>query len=159
MTAHSINEPPGSAGNPMPFKLDSLDPAEAVSGSPDFTLYLSGTDIPPGSVIVFAGHDEPTTLEDDGTLSTGVKPSLFAPATVQVQVRFGQYLSNALEFSFTDGAEEDTALASEAELGRMSRGDLDDLARDRDVDITDAHNKDDVIQALLKDERKRKRKR
>jgi len=157
MSAQSINEPPGSATNALPFTVDSLDPAEAASGSADFTLDVHGTDIPPGAVIVFAGHDEPTTLNEDGTLSTGVKPSLFAPATVQVAVRVGQYLSNALDFTFTDVAEDE--LASDVELGRMSRHELDDLARNRGVDITDAHNKEDVIHLLLKDERKRKRKR
>ena len=39
----------------------------------------------------------------------------------------------------------------------MTRGELDDLAESRDVDITKASNKEDVIRLLLKDARKRKR--
>jgi len=48
-------------------------------------------------------------------------------------------------------------LPSEAELERMTRSELDELARGRGVDITDAGNKQDVIDALRKDERKRRR--
>ena len=52
---------------------------------------------------------------------------------------------------------DDDELPSDAELGRMTRGELDDLAEERDVDITKASNKEDVIRLLLKDARKRKR--
>ena len=54
-------------------------------------------------------------------------------------------------------AEDDDELPSDAELGRMTRSELDDLADSRGVDITKAGNKDDVIQLLRKDARKRKR--
>ena len=91
----SINEPPGSnvmgkteedipdeikeKGNPV---ISGLEPGEAVSGDPDFTLVISGDNFFSGSVIVFGEHDEPTTFDEEaGTVSTGVKPSLFAPAT------------------------------------------------------------------------------
>ena len=40
----------------------------------------------------------------------------------------------------------------------MTRSDLDDLAYELDVDISDASNKDDVIALLRKDEKKSKRK-
>ena len=53
--------------------------------------------------------------------------------------------------------DQDDELPSDAELGRMTRGELDDLADERDVDITKASNKEDVIRLLLKDARKRKR--
>ena len=53
--------------------------------------------------------------------------------------------------------QDDDELPSDAELGRMTRGELDDLAESRDVDITKASNKEDVIRLLLKDARKRKR--
>ena len=53
--------------------------------------------------------------------------------------------------------DQDDELPSDAELGRMTRGELDDLAESRDVDITKASNKEDVIRLLLKDARKRKR--
>jgi hypothetical protein len=53
--------------------------------------------------------------------------------------------------------DQDDELPSDAELGRMTRGELDDLADSRDVDITKASNKEDVIRLLLKDARKRKR--
>jgi ABC-type nitrate/sulfonate/bicarbonate transport system substrate-binding protein len=53
--------------------------------------------------------------------------------------------------------QDDDELPSDAELGRMTRGELDDLAESRDVDITRASNKDDVITLLRKDARKRKR--
>jgi hypothetical protein len=97
---NSINEPLAFE-MPDPPQIDSLSQNSAVSGDPDFTLFLTGTGFYQPSVIVFANHDEPTTLNEDGTLSTGVKPSLFAPATVQVQVRNGETLSNAVDFTFT----------------------------------------------------------
>jgi ABC-type nitrate/sulfonate/bicarbonate transport system substrate-binding protein len=53
--------------------------------------------------------------------------------------------------------DQDDELPSDAELGRMTRSELDDLAESRDVDITKASNKEDVIRLLLKDARKRKR--
>jgi hypothetical protein len=57
-------------------------------------------------VIFFAGHDEPTTLNEDGTLSTGVKPSLWgAPVVVTCYVRNGTLASNGLIFTFAEAAE------------------------------------------------------
>ena len=53
--------------------------------------------------------------------------------------------------------QDDDELPSDAELGRMTRSELDNLADERDVDITKASNKEDVIRLLLKDARKRKR--
>ena len=41
----------------------------------------------------------------------------------------------------------------------MTRSELDDLADELDVDISDASNKDDVIALLRKAEKKSKRKR
>ena len=77
--AGSINEPPGSnvlgkteedipaeikeKGKPV---ISSLEPDEAVSGDPDFTLVISGDNFFSGSVIVFGEHDEPTTFDEDG---------------------------------------------------------------------------------------------
>lgn len=51
---------------------------------------------------------------------------------------------------------ETSELPSDAELERMTRADLDDLAEERGVDISQARNKDDVIAALRKDARKRR---
>jgi hypothetical protein len=90
------------AGDVAPT-IDSLTPSTAAITDPDFTLAIAGSGFTDASVIFFAGHDEPTTLNGDGTLSTGVKPSLWqAAATVQCQVRNGTALSNALDFTFTE---------------------------------------------------------
>jgi len=115
----SINEPPGSnvlgkteedvppeilaKGKPV---ISGLEPDEAVSGDPDFTLVVSGDNFYPGSVIVFGDNDEPTTMDGD-TLSTVVKPSLFAPATVPVKVRNGSLVSDPSDFTFTAPAGDD----------------------------------------------------
>ena len=74
--AGSINEPPGSnvygktaedlppevaeKGKPV---ISGLEPDEAASGEPDFTLVISGDNFFSGSVIVFGEHDEPTTVD------------------------------------------------------------------------------------------------
>jgi hypothetical protein len=110
VTPVSINEPPDPAIlNPV---IAALTPDSCTIGQPDFTLFVSGTGFSSQSVIHFAGHDEPTTLNADGTLSTGVKPSLWLnPVVVQCQVRNGPVMSNAVDFTF---APEDTP----AELSR-----------------------------------------
>ena len=46
-------------------QLASLEPSEVELGDPDFLLYVTGSNFTAQSVIVFAGHDEPTTLNDD----------------------------------------------------------------------------------------------
>jgi hypothetical protein len=54
------------------------------------------------STIVFAGRDEPTQLNPDGTVSTGVNMGYWHGADViEVRVRNGTQLSEPLEFTFT----------------------------------------------------------
>ena len=113
----SINEPHTPAfeevsGAVMPT-ITALEPATCAIGGEDFDLHVTGEGFNEGSVIYFAGHDEPTTLNEDGTLSTGVKPSLWgAPATVQVYVRNGTLHSEPVPFEFTAAAAgEDTLRA------------------------------------------------
>jgi hypothetical protein len=103
----SINEPqtvslpvPENVEVPKPV-ITGYDPYECMIGDPDFTLYVTGENFFADSVIHFAGHDEPTTLEDDGRLSTGVKPSLWTePATVQLQIKNGPEISDPVQFEF-----------------------------------------------------------
>ena len=81
--------------------VTSLLPDHCAIGDPDFTLFIVGRGFAESSVIVFAGHDEPTTLNEDGTRSTGVKPSLWgAPVVVQCSVRNGTLHGNAVDFTF-----------------------------------------------------------
>jgi hypothetical protein len=82
--------------------LTSIEPASAESGSEDFTIALTGEGFTAQSVIIFGTMDEPTTLQADGTLTTGVKPSLFAPAVVPVSVRNGPLHSASVDFTFTE---------------------------------------------------------
>jgi hypothetical protein len=105
----SINEPPGSSTLPVETgytepvpSIVTMEPLDAAIGDPDFTLVIGGDNITAATVINFAGHDEPTTLEADGTITTGVKPSLWAePVVVPVKVRNGGVESTAMEFTFT----------------------------------------------------------
>jgi hypothetical protein len=86
-----------------PPVLTSLNPATAVSGDPDFELHCVGTGFTSRSVIQFGSHvaqDEPTTLNSPTDVSTMVKPSLFAPATIPVYVRNGLVWSDP-EVDFT----------------------------------------------------------
>jgi len=100
----SINEPPPpppDVDDDVRPMLDYLEPGSCVIGDADFTLFVHGTNFFPGSIIHFAGHDEPSTLNVDGTLSTGVKPSLWAsPVVVEVKVRNGSLTSVPLPFEF-----------------------------------------------------------
>jgi len=87
-----------------PAVLTSLSPNTAVAGdAADITMVVNGSGFTANSVIVFNGHDEPTTLVSASKVSTGVKPSLFVvPAECPVVVRNGNQNSNALTFSFTE---------------------------------------------------------
>lgn len=96
----SINEPEPDVPAEPPA-ITSLNPASCAISDADFTLFVLGTGFTADSVIHFAGHDEPTTLETDGSVSTGVKPSLWAnPTTVQVSIKNGAVSSNEVDFEF-----------------------------------------------------------
>jgi hypothetical protein len=99
--------PPDPPAPPEAPQLDALSPDTAIAGdATDITMIVNGSGFDAGSVIVFAGQDEPTTLIDDTQVSTVVKPSLFVAADdVPVMVRNGPTaVSNELTFSFTDAA-------------------------------------------------------
>jgi hypothetical protein len=104
----SINEPGASVTAPPAAApvIDELMPDTAAIGDPSFTLDVVGTGFSADSVIVFAGHDEPTTWnEEDGTVSTGVNMDVWVgPDTVPVAVRNGSALSNTLDFTFSEEA-------------------------------------------------------
>ena len=103
----SINEPqtvslplPPNVEVPVPA-ITSLTPTSCTIGDPDFTLYVSGENFFRDSVIHFANQDEPTTLEPDGTLSTGINMAVWlGPDTVQVQVKNGSKVSEPVDFVF-----------------------------------------------------------
>jgi len=121
-TAASINEPPGSTigsenpggpggppaegggqpgGETQTPTITALEPDECTIGEETFDLFVSGTNFTEDSVIVFAGQDEPTDLEDDGTLSTGINMDVWhGPDVVQVMVKNGDKTSNAMPFTF-----------------------------------------------------------
>lgn len=108
----SINEPQTPAhqevaGAVAPV-ISSLEPPNVAVGANDFTLTVHGQGFTEHSVIFFAGHDEPTTLSEDGSMvSTGVKPSLWqTPCKIQVYVHNGTANSAPLEFEFTAPAED-----------------------------------------------------
>jgi len=87
---------------PAPPVLTSLSPDTAVSGDPDFTLSCIGTGFDPSTVIRFGDFDEPTTFVSDTEVTTIVKPSLFAPATVPVYTHEGSVYSSPIDFTFTE---------------------------------------------------------
>lgn len=102
----SINEPPKlpDMGGEIPTPaITSIDPSSTTIGDPGFRVYLTGTNFYNGSTIVFAGYDEPTTMEDDGRLSTAVNMAVWhGPDTVTVTVRNFDRISNEVEFTFLE---------------------------------------------------------
>jgi len=82
-------------------QLTSLSPNTAVSGSADVVMSCIGVGFTPDTVIKFGDYDEPTTFVSPTEVTTGVKPSLFAPAAVPVLVRNGDVSSEPLDFTFT----------------------------------------------------------
>lgn len=130
LTPPSINEPPTlpdwAKDEPV---VTGLDPTECTLGEPDFTIYVSGTGFYDQSVIVFAGHDEPTTLETDGTLSTGVNMAVWqGPDTVQVGVRNGPIMSNSMGFTFQAAPEGGVAAVDPDDL----EDEIDEAAEEGD---------------------------
>jgi len=94
----------GSGGTPAPDAapvITELEPDEATIGEETFDMFVHGTGFTEDSVIVFAGQEEPTDLEDDGTLSTGINMDVWnGPDTVQVSVKNGDKMSNMMDFTF-----------------------------------------------------------
>jgi hypothetical protein len=95
------NAAPG--GGPAPA-LTSLTPATVALGAPSFTLHVRGTGFVDGAVIVFAGHDEPTTWVSATEVTTGVDMSVWLgpdPAVPVVVRDVEGASSNVLTFAFT----------------------------------------------------------
>jgi hypothetical protein len=105
----SVNEPqtvslplPQGAVVPKP-SITSIEPDGATIGDPSFTLYVTGENFFADSVLMFAGQDEPTTLNEDGTLSTGINMDVWHGADVlKVAVKNGPEVSNEVDFTFTE---------------------------------------------------------
>lgn len=146
MTIRSINEPDGPGRTTMltpnsinepetvdPPVISSITPDNCTVGQPDFMLVVDGSGFYPASVIVFAGHDEPTTLHEDGTLTTGVKPSLWLnPVTVQCQVRNGPLISNAVDFVFSPEDNPQSAFSTDPD---ELDDEIDQAVEDGDVTV------------------------
>jgi hypothetical protein len=92
-------EPPAEA--PV---LTAVEPNTAVIGEPSFTLSVKGTGFSEGSVIVFNGYDEPTTVVSPTEVTTGVNMDVWQGASLPLPVTVrnldGQ-VSNELTFTFT----------------------------------------------------------
>ena len=103
----SINEPqttslplPDNVTVPVP-SISSLEPTECTIGDESFTLYISGENFFADSKIYFAGQPEPTTLGEDGRLSTGINMDVWnGPDTVPVVIQNGPEASEPAEFTF-----------------------------------------------------------
>jgi hypothetical protein len=104
VTPRSINEPGKFPAGEIPKPtVAGVEPSECVLGSAGFRIYVSGTNFFTGSIIVFADYDEPTTLEDDGRLSTAIDMSVWhGPDTVPVAVRNADVYSNEVDFTFLE---------------------------------------------------------
>ena len=105
----SINEPqttslplPDNVTVPVP-SISSLEPTECTIGDESFTLYISGENFFADSKIYFAGQPEPTTLGEDGRLSTGINMDVWhGPDVVKVAVKNGPEVSNEVDFTFNE---------------------------------------------------------
>jgi hypothetical protein len=126
VTPASVNEPPTRPdvppGPPPAPVITSLTPTECTIGDDSFPLYVHGTDFYAPSVIVFAGNDEPTTLNDDGTLSTGINMDVWKGAdTVKVSVRNGNVTSNEVDFTFNTDDEQSVGVQATKHRGTHTK--------------------------------------
>ena len=82
--------------------VSALVPSTVAIGAPNFTVHVLGANFTPDAVIVFNGFDEPTTVESDTEVTTGVNMDVWhAPAVVPVAVRAGGVVSAPVSFTFT----------------------------------------------------------
>jgi len=100
-----------------PPVLSGLNPSTAAIGDESFVLYISGEKfVDPYSVIVFAGQDEPTSFNEDGTVSTVVNMNYWhGPDVIKVSVRNGTQVSEPLDFTFTGDAPAAAAVDADAD--------------------------------------------
>jgi hypothetical protein len=101
----------------------------------------------------------PQVEESPGHMASINEPpgsNTFPPPTNEAAKKDPAVASSGVTKHDRDVSHETSELPSDAELERMTRADLDNLAQQRGVDVSDAHNKDDVIAALRKDARKRR---
>ena len=103
--------------------LSSIEPSSARIGDESFVLVVSGVGfVQDISVIVFAGQDEPTKLETNGTLTTGVNMSVWhGPDEVEVRVKNGEHISEPLMFTFTAAPDQEKEL-EKARQAKRDRG-------------------------------------
>ena len=102
--------------------LSSIEPSTARIGDESFTLVVSGVGLVMESVIVFAGQDEPSKLETNGTLTTGVNMSVWhGPDEVEVRVKNGEHISEPLMFTFTEAPDQEKEL-EKARQAKRDRG-------------------------------------
>jgi hypothetical protein len=119
-----------------PPTITSIEPTTAAIGDPSFSLVVTGTNFHTDSAIVFAGQRENTTLNEDGTLQTGVNMNYWHGAdTIPVLIDNGLAQSEPVDFTFT------AAPGGEArkDEGRDKRDHYDP---DRDDDDDDRDNDD-----------------
>jgi hypothetical protein len=90
-------------GAPPKPVVTSLVPNSAEIGDASFILHVNGSGFDLGSVINFAGHDEPTTLISPNEVNTGVDMSVWKGADVlPVFVRNSNgVVSESKDFTFT----------------------------------------------------------
>jgi|SRR5436190_408140 hypothetical protein len=95
-----------TSGPAIPPIVSSLSPNTVVIGSPTFDIHVMGSGFVAGSVIMFNGIEEPTTVVSPTELTTGVNMPLWtAEAEVPVTVLNPDgVLSDPLTFSFTAAA-------------------------------------------------------
>ena len=109
-----------------PPELTSIEPNTARIGQESFILVVSGVGLIQESVIVFAGQDEPSKLETNGTLTTGVNMSVWhGPDEVEVRVKNGEHVSEPLMFTFTDPEEDEAKLKKRRADDRDFKAKLD----------------------------------
>ena len=102
--------------------LSSIEPSTARIGDESFTLVVSGVGLVMESVIVFAGQDEPSKLETNGTLTTGVNMAVWhGPDEVEVRVKNGEHISEPLMFTFTAAPDQEADL-EKARQAKRDRG-------------------------------------
>ena len=109
-----VHNPDGQVSNYLDFTvlpplpvLTALEPNTTPIGVPSFDIHVKGTGFNAGSIIVFNGHDEPTTVVSETELTTGINMDVWTapsnPLPVKVRNASGTE-SNELTFTFTAAA-------------------------------------------------------
>jgi hypothetical protein len=127
--------PPAPTPTPPPIALQTVQPSNAVAGTPrPFTMTIRGQGFPPDAQIILDGGPRQTRRVDDNTLSTEIQPGDYTTQrSINIEVRSqsdpAKMFSNALQFMVQAAPEPPFKY-----VGRLGEQGLFEMSGDRRIE-------------------------